>query len=337
MMVAPTKLRGDLLSLAELGFDPDACLKDFGLSFEAILAQRPVSHNMMSGIYGIVAAIAPDDFAISCGQQIKLQYLGLLGYRLSNCATIGDLLSDWAEFCGQIGYPLSAALETSQDAWRMTFAPRYPLMPEAENFCVTSTLAGFTQSVFNLSGHRLRLRRIGFTSPKPDRMEAYAQLEADELLFNCAVPFVEGDRRDLERQNPTADANLLKICDELCRQAWDGASGSLASRLGTLLRSEGPLDLARASELLGMSARSLQRHLATEGSGFHEILDEYRHMKALLLLRQGKRGKMIANLLGFDDDSSFRRSFKRWTGQSVSEWRRQPASGIFQAGTLAHA
>lgn len=323
MLVAPTKLRGDLLSLAEMGLDPRLCLKDAGVSLEAILAQAPVPHTMLSALYDAVAAIAPDDFAISCGRSIKMQYLGLLGYRLSNCATVGDLLADWTEFSGYIGYPLSGAMEISDSDWRMTYVPRYPLSPAAENFCVTSTLAGFTQSVFNLSGHHIRLRRIGFPGPMPDHLDAYAQLEADQLLFNCAVPFVEGARADLDRRIATADDNLLKVCEDMCRQAWGGESGSLAERLGTLLRAEGPLDLPRASHLLGMSVRSLQRHLATEGSGYHEILDDYRQVRASLLLRQGQRSKAVAHLLGFEDDSSFRRSFRRWTGASVSEWRKE--------------
>ncbi|MBB4641147.1 AraC family transcriptional regulator [Rhizorhapis suberifaciens] len=320
MLVAPTKLRGDLLSLAELGLDPRAFLKDSGVSFEAILAQQPVSHTKMAELYTIVAENAPEDFAILCGRSIKLQYLGLLGYRLSNCGTVGELLADWVEYCGHIGYPLSGAFEVLGDEWRMTFHARYPLPLNAENFCVSSTLAGFTQSVFNLSGHRIRLRRIGFQGPEPRRQEAYAQLEADELMFDCPVPFVEGTRADLDRQIAAADVNLLRICDELCRQSWSSFEGSLTDRLGALFRAEGPLDLSRASNLLGMSVRSLQRHLAAEGNGYHEVLDDYRHVRALYLLRQGKASKVIAHELGFEDCGSFRRSFRRWTGASVSEW-----------------
>lgn len=336
MLVAPIKLRGDLLILADLGIDPRTCLKNSGVSFESILAQHPIRHSMMSDLYSTVAATAPQDFAISSGRSIKLQYLGLLGYRLSNCATIGDLLADWAQFSGHIGYPLIASLAILGQDWRMTFASRYPLSPVAEHFCVTSTLAGFTQSVFNLSGHRLRLKRIGFPGPMPDRMDAYVQLDADELLFNCSQPFVEGSRQDLNRQIATADANLLKVCEDLCQQAWNSANGALADRLGALLRAEGPLDLPQASNILGMSIRSLQRHLAVEGTGYHEILDDYRHVRAVLLLRQGQRSKMVAHQLGFDDDSSFRRSFRRWTGASITEWRKAQsgiATRIDQAGS----
>lgn len=322
MLVAPTKLRGDLLTLAELGLDPRACIGDVGVSYEEILAQRPIPHSAISHLYGRVAENAPADFAIACGQSIKLQYLGLLGYRLSNCATVGDLLSDWAEYSGNIGYPLDGVLMVAADRWRMTFAPRYPLSPSAEDFCVTSTLAGFVQSVFNLSGHRIRLRRIGFPGFAPDHMAPYAQLEADELIFGCPVAFVEGDRADLGRQIATADAALLKACEELCQQAWNREKGSVAERLFTLFRMEGPVSLTEAGKLLGMSLRSLQRHLAIEGSGYHELLDNYRHMRALLLLRQGRRSKLIAHELGLNDEGSFRRSFRRWTGQSVSEWRR---------------
>jgi AraC-like DNA-binding protein len=320
MLIPPTKLRGDLLSLAELGVDPHAFIKGSGVTYDAILAQVPIRQAKIVELYSLMGAAVPRDLAVRCGRSIKLQYLGLLGYRLSNCATVGELLADWIEHCGHIGYPLSATLDIRGETWRMSFTPRFPLAPDAESFCVTSTLAGFAQSVFNLSGHRIRLRRIGFPGPGLPGMDAFDQLDATELLFGEPIPFVEGTRGDLELRIVTADTHLLGIFDGLCRQAWSANSASLTERLGKLLRENGPLDLARSSDLLCMSARSLQRHLASEGKGFSDILDEYRHVHALRLLRQGRASKHIAHELGFEDCSSFRRSFRRWTGQSLSHW-----------------
>ena len=111
MLIPPTKLRGDLLSLAEMGADPHAFLQGAGISYEAILAQEPIGRTKMAELYGQVGAAIPRELAIRCGRSIKLQYLGLLGYRLSNCATVGQLLTDWAEYSGHIGYPLSGILD----------------------------------------------------------------------------------------------------------------------------------------------------------------------------------------------------------------------------------
>lgn len=321
MLMPPTKLRGDLLSLADMGMDSRSFARASGLSFDAILAQDPISHGKLAEIYDHIGAAVSDDVTLQCGRSIKLQHLGLLGYRLSNCATVGSILADWIEYCGHIGYPLIATLEIMGGSWRMHFHARYPLPIEAEKFCVTSTLAGFAQSLFNLSGHPIRLGRIGFPGPRRGSKAVLADLGADEVLFGQPVPFVEGQRADLDRKILTADTQLLTMFDALFRQSWTH-SNSLAERLHNLLQTKGPLDLRQASELLGLSARSLQRHLASEGQVFSVILDRFRHARALQLLDQGRQSKWIAHELGFEDSSSFRRSFKRWTGEALPACRR---------------
>lgn len=323
MLIAPTKLRGDLLSLAELGADPRALLRGSDVTFEQIVAQHPVRSAKIAEIYDRLAAAAPDDFAFTCGRSIRSQYLGLLGYRLSNCATVGDMLIDWAELSINIGYPLIAEFGVTDTEWRMTFRPRFAFTPRAESFCVVSTLAGFTRSVFNLSGHHIRLHRMGFPGPSMSGIDALLGVDTDEFLFDCPAGFVEGARADLDLPIAAADADLLRLCDDLCRQAWSRMQepATLAQRLATLFNDAGPLGLAEASASLGMSVRSFQRRLASEDSSYHLVLDAYRRDRAMQLVDRGQQSKTAAYELGYEDESSFRRSFKRWTGSSPTRWK----------------
>ncbi len=71
-----------------------------------------------------------------------------------------------------------------------------------------------------------------------------------------------------------------------------------------------------------LSLRSLQRHLSDEGSSYEQVLAEVRHRLALEYLRDpGCAISEVAYLLGFADSSSFSRAFKRWSGQSPSQFR----------------
>jgi len=323
MLVAPTKLRGDLLSLAEMGTDPRTVLRGTGVSYEEILSQVPMLHTKVGELYEILAGAMPEDFPVVCGRSIRLQYMGLLGYRLSNCSTVGKILEDWADQCAHIDYPLRAKLSISDDEWSMTFVPRYPMPARAEAFCMASTLAGFTQSLFNLSGHHIRLRRVGFPFPAPAHGDCYAELDSDELLYDCPTGFVAGTRADLDLPVTTADENLLRMCDDLCQRLWSRtpATTGVGERLGRLLAEEGVVELPQAASALGMSARSLQRQLAAEATSYQMILDNHRRERALHLIRRGELGKTVAYDLGFEDVGSFRRSFRRWTGMSVKCWR----------------
>ncbi|WP_068830546.1 AraC family transcriptional regulator [Pseudomonas sp. BMS12] len=73
---------------------------------------------------------------------------------------------------------------------------------------------------------------------------------------------------------------------------------------------------------LHLSLRSLQRHLSEEGSSYEQVLAETRHALALQHLQaQDCSISEVAYLLGFADSSSFSRAFKRWSGQSPSQYR----------------
>ena len=78
-----------------------------------------------------------------------------------------------------------------------------------------------------------------------------------------------------------------------------------------------------AAERLNMSGRNLHRKLAEEGTSFKELQDEIRQDLALRYLgMSGMSLNEIAFNLGFIDQSSFNRAFKRWTGGSPGQYRR---------------
>ena len=78
-------------------------------------------------------------------------------------------------------------------------------------------------------------------------------------------------------------------------------------------------DLAR---LLHTSARSLHRQLQEEGATLQRLKDEVRRERALALLQRTSRPiKQIAEAAGFQNEKSFIRAFKGWTGTTPGEWR----------------
>ncbi|MEL7530870.1 MAG: helix-turn-helix transcriptional regulator [Bacteroidota bacterium] len=73
---------------------------------------------------------------------------------------------------------------------------------------------------------------------------------------------------------------------------------------------------------LSMSVRSLQMKLKEEGTSYQKLLNRIREQLAIAFLREKKYSKSeIADLLGFSEISVFSRTFKKWTGQSPSEFQ----------------
>lgn len=74
---------------------------------------------------------------------------------------------------------------------------------------------------------------------------------------------------------------------------------------------------------LGLSKRTLQRRLSAEKLSFKDLLDLYRQEQAMLMLQNGDLDMAnIAYALGYNEQSSFNRAFRRWTGLSPSAWQK---------------
>jgi AraC-like DNA-binding protein len=58
------------------------------------------------------------------------------------------------------------------------------------------------------------------------------------------------------------------------------------------------------------------------GASYRALLDEARHAHAVeYVICTEMRSERIAGLLGFSDVRSFRRAFKRWTGNTPAGYR----------------
>ena len=85
---------------------------------------------------------------------------------------------------------------------------------------------------------------------------------------------------------------------------------------------DGSPDIGLAAGLTGSSIRTLQRRLAEEGTSYSQLLEELRHDLALYLLRNPDlQASEISRELGYRDPAIFTRAFRRWTGQTPSQYR----------------
>jgi AraC-like DNA-binding protein len=75
---------------------------------------------------------------------------------------------------------------------------------------------------------------------------------------------------------------------------------------------------------LNMSARTLHRQLQEEGASLQQLKDSVRRDLAVTLLQRSARPmKQIAEAVGFQNEKSFIRAFKAWTGTSPEAFRQQ--------------
>jgi AraC-like DNA-binding protein len=74
---------------------------------------------------------------------------------------------------------------------------------------------------------------------------------------------------------------------------------------------------------VGMSVRSLHRHLGECGVTYQELRDQVRRDLAVDYLKSSHLTvEQIAQLVGYGEAASFRKAFRRWTGKAPGEFRR---------------
>ena len=159
----------------------------------------------------------------------------------------------------------------------------------------------------------------------PADPRAFDRLAGVPVRFNERQTCVFLLRRDLAAPNPTAApvARQRLLAEVATRLGLDQQSA--AARLRHALRpalSLGETTLAEAARGLGLSARTLDRRLAAEGTSFLRERDAVRFVMAEELLALTDLGiGEIAAALSYANHSAFVRSFRRWSGLTPSAWR----------------
>lgn len=87
---------------------------------------------------------------------------------------------------------------------------------------------------------------------------------------------------------------------------------------------EGGAHIEDVASACGISARTLQRHLARERVSYSALVDTVRLRIALRRLAQPEARMIdISTELGYRDPGSFSRAFRRWTGRSPRAKRQE--------------
>jgi AraC-like DNA-binding protein len=140
---------------------------------------------------------------------------------------------------------------------------------------------------------------------------------------------------------PVASASrlLFKLLGGYLGQVKAAARTSIADRVQDYVRgslSSRDCSIERCARKLDISVRTLQAQLGDSGLKFSDILEQQRFDTAKTYLQQEQLSlDDIAAMLGYAEQSSFGRAFKRWTGLTPKLYRQQ--FGNSRAGPVTSA
>ncbi|MFD9327920.1 AraC family transcriptional regulator [Streptomyces sp. NPDC060065] len=174
---------------------------------------------------------------------------------------------------------------------------------------------------------RINLTRVEFNHPAPRHALEYDLLYGAPCSFRAPRTALVFDRAVLDRPVLQDEAALLAFLrrapgDVLARLDYGSTAAAQVRRLlGQSLPDRMP-DPQEVAARLAVSAQTLRRRLAEEGTSFQRIRDQLRRDVAIAALATGTVSiEDISQQLGFSEPSAFHRAFKRWTGSAPRSYQ----------------
>ena len=195
-----------------------------------------------------------------------------------------------------------------------------------QRFAAEVMVSGFFRLI---RGFKLRQAPhwVGFAHPAPSYAAEYVRVFGGAVHFDQPFSGFSFDRSLLDAPSPLHDSDALETLQALAdrRLTQLPVGTKYAGRVREILIQEGGpncVDMASVARTLGLSARSLRRHLTAEGVSYNELArDTAVYTARSLLLDQRLSIKETAHRMGFSEIGSFYRAFKRWTGTTPQKLR----------------
>ena len=245
----------------------------------------------------------------------------VLDYSMQFSATLDEALDHFIRFHRVLCDAWACRREVVGGTARVRRVERTP-PPEAEG-----AIALLVVRARELTGKDVVPHEVRFIHAAPPDTTAHAALFRCPVRFDCAASEVLFDANDLALAIPTANRGLNRVLQRYMTETLarlpksDSYVDRVRAHIGKKMCTGRPTLGATARDLRA-SPRTVQRRLGAHGTSHNEVVDAVRREVGERLVAEGRMSMTeIAFLLGFEDMSGFRRSYKRWTGVAPSRAR----------------
>ncbi len=321
------------LAIAEhAGINRERLLRDAGFSEGDLAAAGSwLSFRLVEPVLRMGVERMQDPLAgLHASPRINLATLGVLGYALQTSSTLKDLIETTIRFERLLGDVGTTTLGHAPGValWQWQGAISDPVVARHTHECILGCWAGMLRLMKQRQSPALLA--VHFLHAAPDAAIA----RETEKFFGCPVQYGQPSSAlvllpaSLNAPLALANPDLHEALEQHARQqlqarhSENNLRGKVrACMLTQLRRGEVPTRDSLATQL-GMSGRSLHRHLQEQGSSFRDLLDAVRFQMARDYLRDNSLSvDSVAARLGFQESQSFIRWFRRHAGTTPGDFR----------------
>lgn len=273
-----------------------------------------------------IAACNDPDLPLKIAEALTPRHWGVFAYAAMSCATLADVAALLERYERLIDEVNDTLLQIDNDAAVLTWIPRSETVMPA---FMQLSLASWCVFARRYSDQMDLVADADFTFPPPADTARYEHLFGGRVRFSQAATRLRFSLHYLRLPITHHDAEIHRMLlsqaqiqlealtpdPDIVQQLRQGIFQQLSSGRATL---------EHLAATFGMSPRRLQYQLEEHGLSFREVLDDVRLKLAREYLQDLNMSIIdVAFLLGYSEQSPFQKAFKRWTGQTPGEFRKQ--------------
>lgn len=302
-----------------------------GISIDDASENQRISGNKYCHLLDVAADMSQDsDFGLHVGEAIKPGHYGVLGYACMSSINFEEIfyrVQRYQYLVSDIGSSTICCLNSKHDNI-IKFKFECKVLPYPPRQLAEEHLAGVVTFGRWICGIDRAPLKVHFQHSEPQNIAEHLRIFSCPVLFNQDETALYFPISYIVDKLPQADPVVSQMMDSYAEEQLVKLpiGGELINQVGaavaTLLQNGEP-SLENLAKYIQVSQRSLQRKLKEEQLSYQSLLDKIRHQLSLVYIQQKQLSLTdIAFLLGFSEQSSFQRAFKRWTGQTPGRHRR---------------
>ncbi len=271
-----------------------------------------------------------DEFLpIHIGEMVNTISVGILAYVMMHCPTLGKALEKLCQYQDIICDASKTSMFIQNENVYLTISEPCEDITSIR-YAFESTLSIYNSAIHGMLGQTIPLKAVHFEFPaySTNISEHQRVFKEAEIIFGSNFSGLVFEKKYLAMPILNANPNLFSLFENHAQAILKGLKpeDSLKEKIKKEilfgLKGEEP-NLPLIAKNLGIGVRSIQMKLKEEGATFQQLLDEIRKDLALKHLKEDKLSTTdISYLLGYSEPSVFFRSFKKWTGQTPTVYRK---------------
>lgn len=278
--------------------------------------------------YMIAEQTGQPDFGLLFGTTVSPRALGPFGMRLTLGKNVDDTLSFLSNFIGHFQQATTFEVTTCQQSRLCKLHYQADDLGNT-NPLTDAQLALFLSCIAQFSESKQQIKRVYLRRSPNAKTDRFASTFGPEIAFGQNFDGFIVDVGASQELCHVHDPEICRILEEtivMRSQNWpdygsavDCVRRKLAEKIAL-----GPPSVDRIAQDSGMSVRTLQRRLKSEGVSFSDLVDQVR-MRIAKDRLQNKR-QSITNLafdLGYSDVATFSRAFRRLQGKSPRTYMKE--------------